>query len=740
MSKKIVVILLMAVTALPLYAQTDTTGTPADKKDQSAFSGAEIVVTEKKIHPGVVSVIKGEEVKKSTATDLINLINEKVPSFYTPERGVMGFGVASNGAGRMTIRGMGLSSWSLTAPTSPTHGLPILINGVDTTMGIMGHPVADVFAMKNVEHIEVLHGPQPVLYGASAVGGVINVITKRQEKEGFETEITASYGTFNTTDDSLVHRGKIGGFDYAISYNFRHTDGHREQRINNTTFTARYQDHNATAHLGYEFGKHIYASLDGYAMQMTAHDPGGVDSALDGEEYPYPSDRLEVFRIDRNGGLFSIRNSFNMLDGSLIAYANSGHHRSWMPAYDEEENKNLAAYKAKSNSTFKSNDVSYGVKLKETLKNVIPGNRITAGFDIRQVGGTAVNPQKYEGNPQRRQIDDNRYVQYDPYYYVKNKYITQQSYFGLVEQGLFENIIVLTAGARHTWDSASGDFDAWQGGVIVNPHKTTKVHASGAKGFILPEIRELYFKFAAQDNTIQETGFALKPETYYIYEAGIEQTITDFTLALTGYRIFSYNKWYKKTLLASDPYPKNPTGPAMKGSAWDNMEKFYYSGLEASAGYKYEKMLDVSVGYSYIDNEWNNQVLPYVPTHKVVANIGLTIADFFAGVSGEYIKELYWENPVPDDAANQSQTDKYGDTCGNRWRKEIPAYYVINAKLAYTFMKNYRAFVNLYNITNQRYTAMVVKANVGTDASPNYRGFDYPMPGFHFLAGLSATF
>ncbi|HPI23802.1 MAG TPA: hypothetical protein PLE73_11425, partial [Spirochaetota bacterium] len=78
----------MAVTALPLYAQTDTTGTPADKKDQSAFSGTEIVVTEKKIHPGVVSVIKGEEVKKSTATDLINLINEKVPSFYTPERGV----------------------------------------------------------------------------------------------------------------------------------------------------------------------------------------------------------------------------------------------------------------------------------------------------------------------------------------------------------------------------------------------------------------------------------------------------------------------------------------------------------------------------------------------------------------------------------------------------------------------------------------------------------------------------
>jgi len=247
------------------------------RRKKAEYTYREIVVKEKREQANTVSIITDEEVKKSTKTDLIGVVNENVPSFYTGNRGVMGYGVASSQSAKMTIRGMGLSSWG------PTTGFPILFNGIDTTATVWSHPVADIFSMKNIERIEVFHGPQPVLFGSTALAGAINVVTKRQEKDGYQTTLSASYGSFNTTDDYIHHMGKIGILDYGVSYNYMWTDGHREEEIDGKEYTSQYRSNNGTAAHRLSFSTFSSASLG-----QTINPPPPV---------PWLRERGGIFRI-----------------------------------------------------------------------------------------------------------------------------------------------------------------------------------------------------------------------------------------------------------------------------------------------------------------------------------------------------------------------------------------------------------------------------------------------------------
>jgi len=112
------------VFAAALQAQEEAPGAGSDetgRPEEKVFISKEIIVKDKKEQAGVVSIITDKEVKNSTKTDLINVINQNVPSFYTGNNRVMGFGVASSGSAVISIRGVGKSDWG------PTTGVPILI-------------------------------------------------------------------------------------------------------------------------------------------------------------------------------------------------------------------------------------------------------------------------------------------------------------------------------------------------------------------------------------------------------------------------------------------------------------------------------------------------------------------------------------------------------------------------------------------------------------------------------------
>lgn len=620
-----------------LYAQetTEVDKMKEEVEKSKVFVSKEIIVKDKREQPGVTTILTDKDVKKSTKTDLVNVINNTIPSFYTGNNRVMGFGVSNSGAAVMSIRGIGKSGWG------PTTGVPFLINGLDTTTSIMNHPIADIFTMKNIDRIEVLHGPQPVLYGSGALGGVVNIITKRQENEGYSTELSGSYGSYNTTDDYLLHQGKIGIFDYGLSYNFQRTDGHHDQTApNGKEVDSRYLNHNGTFRFGFDLGKHWYAGMNAFLMKQEIHDPGPDGAA---------TDTLEYFDILRMGISLNVLNNYDKFDGMMHLFYNNGHHEA------ERYPTNTDSYE--------HDDNLYGVRIIESAK-LMKGNKITLGIDVRKWGGTSKNL-----------VTD--------VYFVKDKYLTDASVFCLVDQR-FLDAFTVSAGIRYTNDSKFGGFTAWQAGLIINPTQYYKIHSSVARGFNLPNLRQLYIKMFPAEVPNDD----LDPEIFMSYDAGIELTpINDLSLDITGYHIIADNKIIKS------------------GTGWTNTDEYTYNGIEATLKYNVIKMIGLQVGYSFIDNEYKSEKLPYVPRHKLLTGISFEGYNLYVALNGEYVNDIY------HDSAGTVSLDEY---------------FILNAKIACSFLKRYRVFINFNNITDKDY-------------STYYSSGYYSMPGFTVLGGISAT-
>lgn len=76
----------------------------------------------------------------------------------------------------------------------------------------------------NIERIEVIRGPQSVLYGSDAIGGVVNIITKRGQGP-FTAKVGAMGGTYGTHQETVSASGGDERTYYALGGSFLKTDG-----------------------------------------------------------------------------------------------------------------------------------------------------------------------------------------------------------------------------------------------------------------------------------------------------------------------------------------------------------------------------------------------------------------------------------------------------------------------------------------------------------------------------------
>lgn len=74
----------------------------------------------------------------------------------------------------------------------------------------------DNIAIENIERIEIVRGPNSALYGSDAVGGVINIITKKAKEN--VTKATTEFGSWNSRRYALTTEGVDNDISYIFTY------------------------------------------------------------------------------------------------------------------------------------------------------------------------------------------------------------------------------------------------------------------------------------------------------------------------------------------------------------------------------------------------------------------------------------------------------------------------------------------------------------------------------------------
>ena len=419
------------------------------KIEEVVVTGTPVKVNRNNV-PMAVSVVTNTQIEESRESALLPVLNGRVPGLFVTERGITGFGVANGSAGQISIRGVG---------GSPTTGVLMLIDGHPQFMGIMGHPLSDSYVSSDADRVEVIRGPASVLYGTNAMGGVINIITKKQIHEGVHGNARVSYGSENTQK----YMGAVGfnknRFSSYFSLNHDQTDGHRPNsdfKITNGYFKT-----------GYSFNEHFHATADFSLADYEAGDPGpDTLNAKTGE-------RID---ITRGYGAITLQNEFEKVTGSLKLFYNFGEH-------------NIT-------DGFHSTDNNFGLNFYEAFR-FFEGNTITAGADFNQYGGMAENIKAMNGKG----------------IVFADTAVNETGIYTFIQQTFLEKI-TLNAGIRFQSHSIYGNQWIPSAGFAWSFNEQTTWKGSVSKGFRSPTIRELF---------LWGPNPALDPESIISYETGLSR-------------------------------------------------------------------------------------------------------------------------------------------------------------------------------------------------------------------------
>jgi vitamin B12 transporter len=172
-----------------------------------------VVVTATRVEQSLATV--GSSV---TVVDQAQLSERQCRTAYDALREVPGLDVVQLGGAGGTM-----STFIRGAASEQTL---VLVDGVPVNDPAGLGRGADLSQMpvQNVERIEVLRGPQSTLYGADAIGGVINVITKKGAGP-VGGEVSAEAGSFNTFNETAAVRGGTSNYNYSVGVSRQDSDG-----------------------------------------------------------------------------------------------------------------------------------------------------------------------------------------------------------------------------------------------------------------------------------------------------------------------------------------------------------------------------------------------------------------------------------------------------------------------------------------------------------------------------------
>ncbi len=402
--------------------------------------------------------------------------------------------------------------------------------------------------LENIERIEVIRGPQSTIYGSDAMGGVVNLVSKRA-KEGVQASVSSEAGSYNsftqlgnvsygseTFDLSTgVTRQDIGGISAADA-----RDGNREQddyqntSISNRMRFAPTQNIIATNTVRYT---RSHSNLDNCGG-MGCDDPN---------------------RWIRNNEFFTrsdVRTEFFDKTVSPTAYLSYARHN-----LDDVNSPDLSS--------------------REFLDSNYNGDVVTVGSRLdwspSEIFSSVVGAETQGERASSVYLSDGAFGPYEENFYGREA--RTNSVF-MESRLAYDSKAYLDAGVRHDNHSIFGDKTTFKVAPAIHVTNSTKVRGSIGTGFKAPSLVQIYSSYGNRD---------LQSETSTGWDVGVDQDIVQDVLSSS--LVYFHNEYDE--LISFNP-----------GTfVLENINQATTQGVEIGLNYKLSDDLSTRVAYTYTDTE-----------------------------------------------------------------------------------------------------------------------------------------
>ena len=545
---------LIILISLPVFAEENTAGselylsvtatTPSRLEEPVESS------------PGSVTVLTAPEIEAQRPITAPEVLRD-LPGVSLQEDGTMGESAT------LTLRG-----------AEPTQTL-ILMDGTRLNSPFRGGFDLGDFMMDQIDQVEVVRGAQSALYGSDAMGGVVNLITRKPTLPQ-ESSLTFEAGNFQTFRESVNLGGKRAAWDYSLTVSRTDTDGQFDHdAFGATTMSGeigldsasngrlemipRYQqDHKQLA----------IDSVPGFVSSgcSAAPDPNNC------EEFPSDTNRKQdrrffsdILRYSRTvlpGWGFSATGSVVQTQFKEDNPAEPGASIPW--SFFENTDATETTFNVQQNLEWPKAQIF-------TLGAEYTADRVNSNIAIPLAGPFP-------------SVDRTR----------SNAALYLQQLFKVDAR------FTLQAGVRFDRDSQFGNTTNPKFSSAYEFEPTgTRLKASWGTGFHAPTIQDLYFPLFGNPD--------LKPEKSRSWEVGAQQGVLDkkVVLDVAFYRI-DFNNLIQLS----------PTGV-------DNIGKARTQGIESSLKVRLNSNLTAKANYTYLDakDRTTDEELPFRPRN--IGNVGL---------------------------------------------------------------------------------------------------------------------
>jgi iron complex outermembrane recepter protein len=671
------------------YVAPDASDTPnAGRKNVYVSSDAlvtmeEIVVTatrdtqEIRKAPSSVTVITAEEIEKSGATTVVEALDKLESIQFRTSSG-------NSSQAYIDMRGIG--------GDNPYGKTLIMLDGRRLNRTDMSSINWLEIPVDTIEKIEVVRGPGSVLYGDAAIGGVINIITKKGKGEPkFNVSVIA--GSYGLNDERVGVTGAAGKWTYAVNGENNFNSGYRER--------SKYSAQGGGFDAGYSANDLLNFSLGVSFNKVDYQMPGALTKAeMEQDRTQYQPGCSDDDGSDKytniNLGIKSFWGPWGQLEINFL--------------YGRKDlQMNMASWYVYSDI----NADTYGITPKYILNGEILGfdNKVTVGVD-------------YYNEPYKKDffIDRERTAK------LSTADLTRES-FGYYIRDEFSILksLILSAGYRYEQATIKGsntDFsnsnysftdtkntyyaNAYEAGLTWLWGKKSKVFAKYATFYRIPFLDEV----ASFNGGVGGFLSDLDKEKGISMETGTEfYPLENLKIGMTIFRSdmedeIQYVGFY-------------PTGHN------ENAGKTRHDGAEVSLSYLLGKyaLLYGNFTYhkaTYENGAYNKKELWLVPNR--MANMGIEI----------YLPYNIMLRPELHYVGNCFLSQDYSNTA-----EKLDSYTLLNLYLSYKpSIEKVKStvFLSIDNIANVKY------ASFGMDyGSPLYNPY-YPMPGITFKGGLFFEF